>query len=1232
MFKNLKIGSKILILVLIILILMGIALGIAIFQMEKTGNKLQEMAKIDVPLNNLFNKIAYQQLKQSLQVQEASILGEQLAANNQQAKERFGKLSQEFEQIGKLDDEELEIAKNLIETAIADEQADVNKDFFLEFKRKMENLHELHENFDSDSRKIFALTEQQNYAEVKNYLLISQNRRNALENALEKMFREIQNFTQKNSAELHEKSEEIARLVSILSVLIFAVSLILGFLLTKNITKRLGKAVLVANKFAQGDENVRMEVQGKDELDELATSFNEMIFKISQAAQKIQQQNWLKNGQAELNKKIRGDLKIEELVQNVINFIVTYIDAKVGVVFVKTENEVFKMVGSYAFTRRKSFVSEVKVGESVVGQAILEKKTILIANVPENYIEISSGIGESVPKNLIVVPLIHENDVKGVIEIGTFSEISDIQINFLEQVSESIAITLNSAEAREKMKVLLEKTQVQAEELQTQQEELRVTNEELSEQARTLKESEERLQTQQEELRVTNEELSEKTKMLEKQSDDIKKKNLSLEETGKLLEEKAKDLEVTSKYKSEFLANMSHELRTPLNSLLILSKLLSQNKEKNLTEKQVEFAKTINTAGVDLLNLINEILDLSKVESGKMELHIEKVEIQNFEESMERNFRHVAEDKKLSFEVKISEDVPKSISTDALRVEQILKNFMSNALKFTEKGGITFSIYRPKNVSFKSNLNDENAIAFSVSDTGKGIAKDKQKIVFEAFQQEDGTTSRKYGGTGLGLSISRELAKILGGELQLESEEGKGSTFTVYLPESLNFVSKIRNEENVVQKIEAKQEVLTPKAEAKANNFGKEKFVSNKPLVHDDRENISKNDRTILIVEDDVKFARILLDLAHEKGFKCLAAEDGEIGVDLANAYKPSAIILDISLPKMDGWTVMEKLKQNPETRHIPVHFMSASDNAMNAMRMGAIGYLTKPVSMEKLDEAFSKIEETILRTIRRLLVVEDESKMRNSIIELIGRGEDVEIIAVESGEEAYKFLQKEIFDCMILDLGLNDISGFDLLEKIRKNTEISHIPIIIYTGKDLTKEEDEKLKRHAESIIIKGVKSPERLVDETTLFLHRVQANLPEQQKQMLKMVHNKEVHFKNKKVLLVDDDMRNIFALSNVLEDKEVKVVIAKNGIESLQKLEANPDIDIVLMDIMMPEMDGYEAMKEIRKQGKFAKLPIIALTAKAMKGDETKCIEAGASDYLAKPIDNDKLLSLMRVWLSQ
>ena len=982
---------------------------------------------------------------------------------------------------------------------------------------------------------------------------------------------------------------------------------------------------------AIGQGNYDIELKTRSEKDVLGQAISQMRSNLADMSKETQAQNWLKTGQADLNEKLRGEQDVLELSENIITYIATYTDAKIGALYLKDGTDTLKLVSSYAYTRRKNLSNEFKTGTGIIGQAALEKKPILITHVPDDYIKINSGLGESKPLNILVLPFLYDGMVKGVIELGSFQEFNDLHMQFLQLIAENIAIAFHTSESRVELKKLLAQSQAQSEELQTQQEKLRATNEELEEQTRALRNSEEELKMQQEELKKANVELEQKTDDLTNQKKEIEEKNVELEIARKEIERKAADLEMSSKYKSEFLANMSHELRTPLNSILILSRLLYENKKGNLNEKQVESAQTIHSSGSDLLSLINEILDLSKIESGKMIINLEEMSLKQLPVYLKQNLQHVVEEKNLYLKVKLDEDLPEKIVTDRQRVEQVIKNLMSNAIKFTSEGGVTVHIFKPTDLDdlTRTDLKIGKTIAIEVTDTGIGIPKEKQQQIFEAFQQVDGTTSRKFGGTGLGLSISRELAKILGGEITLASEEGKGSTFTLFLPETIS-VEDINPD--LIEKEKArteKEEMKTAGDRAMKKRKTTKKTKKSVNEIRDDRLDIKESDKTILVVEDDQDFAKLLFDMTREKGFKCLMAGDGEAGLQLAMQYIPSAIILDVGLPRVDGWTVMERLKNNPETRHIPVYFISGQDKKLEAMQMGAIGYLTKPVNLEELNSAFSKIEVTISKDIKKLLVVEDDENMRNSILELIGDN-DVSITATGKGEEALKLIRKDDFDCVVLDLGLSDISGFDLLEKINEDNKISDIPIIIYTGKELTKKEDSALQKYAQSIIIKGAKSPDRLLDEVSLFLHRVESNLPDDKKSQVQIQYDREEIFKGKRVLIVDDDIRNIYAVSSILGDKDMVIITAENGRDALDALQKDPKVDLILMDIMMPEMDGYEAIGKIRQQKEFKNVPIIALTAKAMKGDRQKCIDAGANDYLSKPVDVDKLLSLLRVWL--
>lgn len=969
---------------------------------------------------------------------------------------------------------------------------------------------------------------------------------------------------------------------------------------------------IVQQTKAIAEGNYNAEIAPRSERDELVVAFSDMTRTLRESTAQNQRETWLRTSQTELNERLRGEQELTALAQGIISYIASRLNAQVGAIYLGKENEQFRLLSSYAYTKRKNLSNEFKLGEGIVGQAALEKKTILMTNIPSDYIVITSGLGEAVPRNLIVVPLLYRDVVEGVIEIASFQEITDTHIDFLNQVAEAIAIAFNSTRSRAKIQQLLEESQVQSEELQAQQEE----------------------------LRQTNEELHEKAKLLLTQNQDVEQKNREIEQAQAALEEKAEQLALTSKYKSEFLANMSHELRTPLNSLLILSKLLSENKETNLTSKQVEYASTIYTAGTDLLNLINEILDLAKIESGTMTVNSGEVVFTTLRDNIERNFRHVAQSKGVGFTVELDTNLPRAIHIDEKRLHQVLRNLLSNAFKFTAQGQVSLRIdlvtqgWSPH----QELLNRAGAaIAFSVSDTGIGISADKQKLIFEAFQQADGTTSRHYGGTGLGLSISREIAHLLNGEICLTSTPGKGSTFTLYLPQTSQGTGD--------RGLEAREQNTRGQGdkETRGNSIHIAPTPPSSPSLQplrqrlsfsDDRDTIQKSDRTLLIVEDDANFARILLDTGREQGFKGIVALQGDTGLALAQQFRPTAIMLDIGLPEMDGWTVLDRLKHNPQTRHIPVHIVSGLEERQRSLQLGAIAFLQKPVSQESLITALTNIQTFVERPLKRLLVVEDNEQQRQSIVELIGDG-DVRTTAVGTGSEALAALRANPFDCVVLDLGLPDMNGFELIKQIEQQVGFSNggrtsLPIIIYTGKELSEQEETELRRVTEAIIVKDVKSPERLLDETALFLHRVQSNLPEAKQQILAQLRQQEPVLAGKKILIVDDDVRNIFALTSILEEHQMEVVFAENGRKGVEMLQSTPDVDAVLMDIMMPEMDGYETMRAIRAQSKFRSLPILALTAKAMKGDREKCLEAGASDYIAKPVDTEQLLSLLRVWL--
>ncbi len=942
---------------------------------------------------------------------------------------------------------------------------------------------------------------------------------------------------------------------------------------------------------------------------------------LKKAEKESANKNWILSGNFQLNEVMRGERTEADLSQSIINLLCAYLEAQIGVIYL-FDDTALKLMGSYAYNFRKENKTTVKIGEGLVGQAAAEKKMIVFTDVPDDYIRINSGLGNIMPKNLVILPLLHDGAVKGVIELGFAKPITDLKMEFIDNIGENIAIVVNAAQARTRMRELLEETQRQAEELEAQQEELKQSNEELQEKTVLLEKSESALKTQQEELQQTNEELEEKANLLEEQKEKLENAKMDIET-------KARELEVTGKYKSEFLANMSHELRTPLNSVLILAQLLSENKNKILGDKEVEFARNIYNSGTDLLNLINEILDLSKVESGKMELDISQVQLSDIKTDVSAMFTEVARNKTINFAFDLAPDVNKNIETDRQRLEQILRNLLSNAFKFTSKGGkVQLSVTKAdkNNTAFKNRklYQAPEIISFAVTDTGIGIPEDKLTIIFEAFQQADGSTKRKYGGTGLGLSISRELANALGGEIHLKSQEGKGSTFTLYLPAryDANIMEAMEREVEVKRKPVEKMPRLKPVAEP-------EHVVNNTDEPNDDRYNIKENDKVVLIMEDDKEFAHVLLTFARERNYKGIIAYEGNTGLSYARHYKPDAIMLDMKLPIMDGSAVLRQLKNDPELRHIPVQVISGYDRKKEGMDLGAFDFMQKPISKDDLQNAFNKIEDFVNRKLKKLLIVEDNEEQNNAIRELIGNG-DVKSYSAYSGKDAYEMMINEGFDCVIVDLGLPDMTGFDLLQRIKDNSELRKTPVIVYTGRDLTKDENSRLGKLANTVVLKTVDSNERLLDETTLFLHRVESRLPKEKQNIIRKLHKTDEVLKHKKVLIVDDDIRNIYSLTNVLEEEGLACITAENGRAAVQALHDDPGIDIVLMDVMMPEMDGYDATREIRKHDKFMKLPIIALTAKAMKGDREKCLSAGMSDYISKPVNIDQLLSLMRVWL--
>ena len=926
---------------------------------------------------------------------------------------------------------------------------------------------------------------------------------------------------------------------------------------------------------------------------------------VRRSTQARAREDWLQSGLVGLSAAMMGDKSVAELSDSILAYLAQYLGFQAGAVF-KGEDGHFHRTAALGIPADANVPKRFDIKEGLLGKVAADGHSTIVRDVPDGYMTIGSGLGQDKPRHLVLLPTHADDRVNAVIELGFLHAVDDRVLDLLDQAQASIGIALRSARYRAELQDVLEETQRQAEELQVQSEELRVSNEELEEQGRALKESQTRLEQQQVELEQTNSQLEEQAQTLETQRDE-------LERSGAAVTLKARELEQASQYKSDFLANMSHELRTPLNSLLILSKLLSDNPAGNLSAEQVKFAQTIESSGNDLLTLINDILDLSKIEAGHIEVRPESVPLQRLTGDLRQLFQPVAGERRLNFEIRVAEDCPDVVETDRQRLEQILKNLLSNAFKFTEAGGVTLTI----------TPTDDDRLAFAVTDTGIGIPREQQESIFEAFRQADGTISRRYGGTGLGLSISRELSRLLGGSITLASKAGEGSTFTVTVPIAYD-PARVAPREQPRAEAATAPATVAPRAPRPA------------PLpraVDDDRDQAAGARRMLLVVEDDDKFASIVRDLSREIGFQCLVAGTAEEALKLARQFKPSAVVLDVGLPDESGLMVLDRLKRDEATRHIPIHVISASDHAQTALSLGAIGYLVKPVKRDDLADVLKTLESKLTSTVRRVLIVEDDLVQREAVGKLLSSG-DVETVGVGTAAECLEQLSQQTFDCMVLDLSLPDASGFSLLETLSQG-EHAFPPVIVYTGHDLSAADEQRLRRYSSSIIIKGAKSPERLLDEVSLFLHRVVSELPPEQQKMIQKARNRDAVLEGRRVLIVEDDIRNVYSLTNVLEPRGALVEIARNGQEAIEALARSAEdparaIDLVLMDVMMPVMDGLTATRAIREDAQWSKLPILMLTAKAMPDDQERCIAAGANDYMAKPIDVDKLLSLVRVWM--
>ncbi|HUB25917.1 MAG TPA: HAMP domain-containing protein, partial [Tepidisphaeraceae bacterium] len=971
--------------------------------------------------------------------------------------------------------------------------------------------------------------------------------------------------------------------------------------LAANLTTQVRAIAEVATAVTKGDLTRSIALQAQGEMAALKDNINQMIGNLRETTQKNADQDWLKSNLARFSQMLQGQKDLLTVGRLILSELAPVVSAQQGVFYIMdssgSEEPILKLLASYAFKERKKVDNKFKLGEGLVGQCALEKEKILLTSVPADYIQISSGLGEAKPLNIMVLPIVFEGAVKAVMELASFNRFRPEHETFLEQLTESIGIVLNTIEANMRTEDLLKQSQSLAAELQSQQQE----------------------------LQQTNAELKDKAKLLAEQNVEVERRNKEVEQARQALDEKAKQLALTSKYKSEFLANMSHELRTPLNSLLILSDQLSKNPEGNLTGRQVEFAKTIHSSGNDLLTLINDILDLSKIESGTVIVDVSEVATRDLRDYVNRTFRHVAENKRLEFALDFAADLPRVIHTDSKRLQQILKNLLSNAFKFTERGGVRLeaqpvdSGWTPDHPTLR---HARSVVALSVKDTGIGIPPEKQQIIFEAFQQADGSTSRKYGGTGLGLAISREIAGLLGGEIKLQSSPGQGSTFTLYLP--TDYAPSHEPQTSIASPIAAG----TAAAEAPLADAPQEENQEFPELLDDDAAAIMPGDQVLLVVENDVHFARVLRDVAREHGFKVAVALRGSAGLQMARAIAPAAITLDINLPDIDGWRVLNRLKDDAVTRHIPVQIVTTEEERCRGLCMGAVGVLTKPIkTKESLDTMFVRLRQVIEPHRRRVLLLESDPQQHNAIQALIG-GEQIDIACVDSPEAALAWLKEHPTDLIVSDLP--EKRGFDFIEEVKEDPQLADAPLIVYLRRELSRKEELHLKRLTQSTVLKDVRSPTRLADEAAIFLHRPLTSLPAPIASEVEKLHEPGTVLQGKRILIVDDDIRNIFSMTSILEPFGVHILSAETGRNAIGILQSIPDVDCVLMDIMMPDMDGYDTMRAIRKLSRFRALPIIALTARAMKGDREKCIQAGASDYISKPVDTQQLLALLRVWL--
>lgn len=975
----------------------------------------------------------------------------------------------------------------------------------------------------------------------------------------------------------------------------------------KDITNRIDIIQGLAAQISKGDYKIRLNEEQSDGLGNLSFSLNMMAASLDHSFTLLADKEWLQTGSMQLSEKMAGEKTVTDLTSEILNHLASYTNAQAGAFYLLEEN-VLTFQNGYA-VKADSIRNKIESGNGVTGQAAESKRTVLATDIREEDFVITFGLGEVRPRSIVAFPVIFEGRVKGVIELGAFNDFTERDLQLFNTIAEPVGIALNTAQNRTRLQELLEETQAQSEELQAQHSELENLNTELEAQAEKLQASEEELKVQQEELMETNSELQERSKLLEEKNDLILQRNLEIQK-------KSEELALSARYKSEFLANMSHELRTPLNSILLLSRLLGENNDTNLKPEQVEFANVIQSSGNSLLMLIDDILDLSKIESGKMELEYETIPVSEIARDMQMMFEPMAREKGVEFRIVREQRAPEEIETDKLRLEQIIKNLISNAIKFTEKGSVELAFSAPEELKGYLNIR--------VTDTGIGIPQEKQLLIFEAFQQADGSTRRKYGGTGLGLSISRQLALLLRGDITLTSEHGKGSTFILSIP-----VNPATAEQQ--KPLEQVSPIIDLEATVPENGLPEsyEFIAGHIPAdMPDDREEVQPGDKVMLIVEDDTGFAHALVDFTRRKGYKAIVAVRGDHGVELARRYLPAGILLDIQLPVKSGWEVMEELKKDKLTRHIPVHIMSSHSVKKQSISLGAIDFINKPVALDQMNAVFEKIEYYLKKDNKQVLIIEDNTKHAEALSYFLST-HNISARISANIEQGLETLQQKEADCVILDMGVPDMNAYSTLESLKKNKGLEHLPVIIFTGKSLSRSEEMRIKQYADSIVVKTAHSYRRILDEVSIFLHLMEEHKKKEGGAAPRMKPLAEI-LKGRKVLMADDDVRNIFSLTRVLEQHQMQVVPAINGKEALELLKREKDIDIVLMDMMMPEMDGYETISKIRANSVWKKLPVIAITAKAMAGDREKCIQAGADDYISKPVDMDQLVSLLRIWL--